>query len=359
MPEVIQLLAGGISGSAVVNEALALERAMRGWGYAASTYAIEVHPSLRGSVRPLSQCRAGERDVLLLHITTDSPTMEFALHSGAKLVLVYHNFTPPLYMRGLGHIPAEHMRSGRAKMASLCERTTLALAHSAYSEHELREAGFACTAVLPVLVPTTLLEIAPDTRGIDGYRPRGEGLNLLHVGRVAPNKCIEDVVRVFYYYRQIVPRAQLHLVGDFSGAESYHLWLRQFVRTLKLDGVHFAGQVSDARLAAYYRIADTYLCMSEHEGFCVPLVESMRFQAPVIAYDSTAVSETLGDSGVLVHRKDHALLAGMVHLLNIDNALRTALLARQNTQAERYTPETVLRQWRAHLAPLVEGHPKP
>lgn len=353
MSSVIQLLAGGRRGNAVVNEALAFEAALHKWGYQSAIYSPELHPSLHGTVRPLAQCRASKSDLLLLHITTDSPTLDFAFRSPARLVLIYHNITPPIYMRGLGHQLAERMQTGRARITALRERTTLAIADSNFSEQELRAAGFLHTCVLPVLVPDTLGRFASTTNEIHAGSRRGNGQNLLHVGRVVPNKCIEDVILSFNSYRKIVPAAQLYIVGDTTNGESYALWLRQLVHMLNLDGVHFTGQVSDTQLAAYYRCADTYLCMSEHEGFCVPLVECMRFQVPIIAYAAIAVGETLGDAGVLIDHKDPALVAAMAHLINTNQAVRANLLTRQSTQAELYAPDTVLRQFHAILTPYL------
>ena len=361
-PGIYQLLAGGASENAVVAEALAFENAFRRWAFKTRIYAADIHPSLAGRVAPLARCKPAPDDILILHLTAHSPAMDFALRAASRLVVIYHNFTPPRYLRGLGGNLAARMEAGRSGLTALRERAALALADSAYSEQELKQAGFARTGVLPVLVPDELQRAQPD-EGVTarhGSRNRESGVvTLLFVGRIVPNKCVEDVIKVFDCYRQLNPAARLFVVGSDANSRPYADWLGRLVSWLRLEGVHFTGEVSRAELAAYYRLADVYVSMSEHEGFGVPLVESMRFEIPVLAYAATAVPETLGGSGVLMRRKDFAMAAGMVHLLQTEPALRSGVVARQNEWVRRYEPNLILQQLRDYLQPFLAGPRQP
>ena len=137
------------------------------------------------------------------------------------------------------------------------------------------ELGFPRTDVLPV-VPTSRIWTSPPTALIAG--PFDDGwTNLMFVGRVIPNKKFENVIRIFHAYKQRHNlRSRLLLVGSSSGFERYFAMLQELIADLGVRDVHFLGHVTNAELAACYEVADLFLCASEHEGFCVPLMEAFH-----------------------------------------------------------------------------------
>ena len=144
------------------------------------------------------------------------------------------------------------------------------------------------------------------------------------------HKRIDDVIKVFHYYHEYInPRSRLFVVGDAKGMEDYQAQLFQFCQNLNIPNVYFTGKVRFRELLAYYRIADIYLCMSEHEGFCVPLLECMYLGVPIITHKCTAIGETMGDAGILVRRKRFDEIAEMAHLLITDEDLRTRVVNKQ------------------------------
>ena len=154
--------------------------------------------------------------------------------------------------------------------------------------------------------------------------------NVLFVGRVIPNKKIDDLVRAFaVFQRWLQPRSRLLLVGDTRGFERYFDRLQELVRELRVDEVVFTGQVDDQELYAYYRAADAFLCLSEHEGFCVPLQEAMHFGVPVVAYEAGAVRETLHGGGLLLQDKSPRLVAEVLDRVTHGGELRRAVMASQ------------------------------
>jgi glycosyltransferase involved in cell wall biosynthesis len=157
-----------------------------------------------------------------------------------------------------------------------------------------------------------------------------------------PNKRIEDLLKVFYFYRKrIDPDSRLFLVGIDTDMEIYSFALRQMIHDLALRGVLFCGRVSQRELVTYYRLAHVYLCMSEHEGFCVPLLEAMHFGVPVIAYAAGAVPETLGEAGALASRKDFPELAELSALLCMDRELRGSMVAAGRERVREFLPDAV------------------
>jgi glycosyltransferase involved in cell wall biosynthesis len=229
----------------------------------------------------------------------------------------------------------------------------LALADSEYNKQDLLEAGYASVQVQPILIPYTLQEVKPDATVMASA---DDGANLLFVGRLAPNKRCEDIVKVLHQYRQIEPGARLFLVGARRYTQRYVDWLHDFIHQLGLEGsVIFTGHVSQEALAAYYRIADVFVMMSEHEGFGIPLIESMRFGVPIVAYASTAVPETLGGSGILIHQKQFSVIAELIHLLRTDSALRSRIVERQRARVQDFAPEAVLAQFRHHIEKAVNA----
>ena len=219
------------------------------------------------------------------------------------MALIYHNITPPEYFVGVHRTLARQCFRGRRELQAYVDRCDLALGDSEFNRQDLEALGFPRTGVLPVVPDFSHLDRAPN-RFVAGQFD-DDWTNILFVGRVIANKKIEDVIRFFHaYHTTFNPRSRLLIVGVFSLFERYLASLNHLVADLGLEHVHFTGHVSDEELVAYYDIADLFLCASEHEGFCVPLVEAFYKQVPVLAYAATAVPATMDGAGVLFDDKD-------------------------------------------------------
>jgi glycosyltransferase involved in cell wall biosynthesis len=327
--------------NSIGNEVIALQAALRSWGFGSQIYAEEIAHSMRGRAQHYSHYRPSRRDLLILHCSTGSPLLDYVRRLHVPLILIYHNITPPEFLLGLSGGARERAYRGREMLPRLRRQTILAVADSEYNRSELIDMGFTRTRVLPVVVPDDLFRVPPD-KAVLGRFEMDARVNLLFVGRVVPNKRQEDVIKSLFYYRKINPQARLFLVGSWS-SRRYCDWLSQFAQRCGLaDGVHLSGHVSIAELAAYYRLADIFVCMSEHEGFGVPLVEAMRFGVPIIAYASAAVPETLGGAGILIRQKDFPIVAELIHLLQTDVNLRKQVVACQHKRAQSFLPSRVI-----------------
>ena len=270
---------------------------------------------------------AGER-WLLYQSSIGSPVFDaLAVRPEPKLVN-YHNITPAALLSAWEPAVAYEAALGRAQLERLAPASALAVADSGYNEEELLAAGYSRTAVVPLLIDMTRAGTAPDpvvSERLAAAKSRG-GADLLFVGKVSPHKAPHDLVKMLAVYRRLYdPRARLHLVGSPLG-ERYAAALDAFVRELGLgEAVSVTGSLPAGALESYYRAADVFVCASEHEGFCVPLVEAMGHGVPVVAYGVCAVPETVGDAGLLLDSKEPLRFAAAVARVLSDAALRDRL----------------------------------
>lgn len=344
MTTIQQFVTGATPGNAIYNEALIMQQALRGLGWRSDIFAERIHPSLQKTVAHYEQYRPQPDDVLLFHYSLGSALSDFLLELPQKLILRYHNVTPPHFLVGAHPWLRAGAAKGQRDLPLFANRTTLALADSAFNEQDLVAANFANTAVLPLIQPNDLFHTEPDAALLNQLR-NGRA-NLLFVGRIAPNKRQEDLLKTLFFYRQIDPTARLLLVGSEDGAGGYGRFLRNFAQEVGVEtAVQISGHVSLAELAAYYRAASVYVCLSEHEGFCQPLVESMRFGLPIVAFASTAVPGTMGGSGILIQQKNYPVLGELLHLLVTDLALREKIIAGQAERATAFDQKRLLAQF--------------
>jgi len=355
-----QLLAALSYGDAISNEALAIQGHLRAAGFESDIFAEKVHPRMAHLARPLWDYRgeASADGVCVFHFSIGSAAGRLAYHSSEPLVAVYHNITPAPFFLGFHPHLAGLCHHGRRELAAFAPRTTLGLGDSEFNRRELENAGFSRTAVLPIVLDLGLYDrpSSPVVRQLYD----DERTNILFVGRIIPNKKIEDLVRVFAaYQRWVDPRSRLLLVGDHRGFERYFDRLQELVSELRLDEVVFTGQVDDDELYAYYREADLFLCLSEHEGFCVPLQEAMHFGVPVVAYDAGAVRETLRGGGILLREKRPEEVAELLGRLRRDERLRRAVLAAQEHAMDEIRSTDFGALLLERLQPVLEGGPAP
>ena len=325
-----QLLAALAYGDAIGNEALAIQAHLRRAGFESDIFAEHVHPRMAEHARPLWQYAAvsSPDTVCLFHFSIGSAAARLIFHAPDRLVSIYHNITPAEWFVDFHPHLAGLCYHGRRELAAFAPRTELALGDSEYNRRELEAAGYARTGVLPIVLD------------LDSYRRPASPVmrrlyddgrtNILFVGRVIPNKKIDDLIRVFALYQRLFDRhSRLLLVGDYRGHEKYYDRLQELARERGAEEVVFTGPVDDDDLRAAYSCADLFLCLSEHEGFCVPLLEAMAFDVPVVAFDTGAVRETLRGGGVLLRDKDPAAVAGLVRRVLTDDALRARIMETQ------------------------------
>ncbi len=343
---VVQLLPTLVTGDAVGNDARALRRCLARWDRKTEIFAENIGPGLAGEARPAALLPPlGEDDVLIYHLSTGSALSRQLDDLSCRKVMIYHNVTPPEYFAPYSAAAAALCREGLDDMRRLRDSFDWCAAVSEFNRQGLLDAGYSCPVdVCPVLIPFADYDAAPDPRTLERW---GDGrTNFLFVGRVAPNKKQEDVIAAFAcYQRQYDPDARLILAGGDGGLSVYRRRLWAYTRALGARNVVFTGSIRFSELLALYRTAAVFVCMSEHEGFCVPLLEAMHFRVPIAAYAAAAVPETLGGSGLLLREKTPELWAAALRRLVSDAALRESVTAAQDRRLENFAAPAAERRF--------------
>jgi glycosyltransferase involved in cell wall biosynthesis len=327
------------------NHALALQQVFRGAGWKSDLYVEAVHADLTDQAAYFEEYpdRAEPGDLLLYHLGTASPLAEFLLARPERLVLDYHNITPASYYEGWADQISEKVALARVEAAALSPRAALGIADSAFNALELRRWGCRTTAVVPVLVGLQAQPRRVDTAELARRQSEhGDATVLLFVGRLSPNKAQHRLVEALWFYRRWYdPEARLHLVGP-AVTESYAAAVFAFADELGLaDAVRHGHDLTDAQLGAWYADADVFVCLSEHEGFCLPVLEAMHHGLPVVALAAGAVPETVAEAGILVDSSRPSVVAAAARRVSEDPALAAGMVAAGHRRAEDFRPEIV------------------
>jgi glycosyltransferase involved in cell wall biosynthesis len=311
-------------------------------GMTSEIFALHEHPNLRGESRKAAELSpTGDAAQLLLHYSLGSPLNDLYRNwKRGRRSLIYHNITPPQWFERVNPRVAGDIRTGIEELPALCAETDLILADSRFNGSEIEALGF----------KAELLELCLDPKRWE--RPRNDGIfqavraqpgiHLLHVGRLAPNKSVEEIIKCFFYLNRFIePNSHLWLAGIDTDTEVYSFALRRLAVTLGVsERVHFLGCRSDEEIRALFEACTVYVCMSRHEGFCLPLIEAMYFGLPVIALNRGAVPDTVGDGGILVGEYDSRVLAELVHRVATDSQLREKLIIAGRERVSRLTYES-------------------
>jgi glycosyltransferase involved in cell wall biosynthesis len=353
--EIHQLLPNFVPGDAIGNHARTLRQLLRSWGFASEIYAHFAHPDVAHDCRLLNEFPAASSRAVLYHYSTASPEASGAfLSANGKRAIVYHNITPAYFYAPYCHSVYGVLQEARAHLGQFRTVVDMTFGVSPYNCAELAAADYFNPRVLPLLVEFERLGSQPPCP-ITLRRFDDDWKNFLFVGRLAPHKRQEDVIRAFACYNRLVNRrSRLLLVGTAGGLERYVYHLREVVTSLEMeDHVVFAGYASQAELVAYYRLAHLFLCMSEHEGFCVPLLEAMHHGVPIIAYAAAGVPDTLESAGILVRDKDYPMIAELASLLIDDQKLRGRVREGQQKRLADFASAPIALRFRQYVEELL------
>lgn len=348
-----QYLSGFHAGDAVGNSTLCFHRFLLGRGVASRILALTIDPPLRGQALPARDHRPDPGALKIYHFAIASPlSAEFIRSAGTK-VLLYHNVTPSRFFAGFSPRLQRLTETARLELRDLAAHCRHFVADSRYNADELRELGAGGVFVHPVMSDESEYEAPPSPSFAAPFRDGRR--NLLFVGRVTPNKRIEDLIKLLAFCKRHASLPmRLIVAGNTATLPRYYFSLLDLAARLRLDArdLVFTGHIPREELLAAYGAADLFVSLSEHEGFCLPLVESCRFGLPVVAYAAGAVPETLGGAGLLLRSKEIAAAATLVERVLGDAELRQRLrqtgLRRYEEYRQQARPERLL----AHLQAL-------
>lgn len=340
--KIIQLLETLVYGDAISNEVFSIDKLLYENGYTTVICCDNYNDKrVKGkvvSVRTLMSILKPE-DIVIYHLCIGTELSYFFKKLKCKKGVIYHNITPHQFFEKYSPAITEVTKFGRNTLREIANSVDFAFADSLYNKTELECYGYKNTEVLPILIDFDNYKGEPDKTVVRTYSDGKK--NILFVGRVAPNKKHEDIILAYDYYKKNIDNnCRLLLVGS-HGIESYLRDLKRLVNQMDIEDVVFTGHVKIEELIAYYRVADVFLCMSEHEGFCVPLIESMYFNVPIIAYNSSAIPDTLNKDFIIFNKKDYARLSFLLYEVLYNNELRNELIIKQQERLNDFSQNKI------------------
>jgi glycosyltransferase involved in cell wall biosynthesis len=327
-----QILSGAGPVDAVTTQAVVYRSLFEEWGFGGEEYAVSIDPRIAGRVKPLKSFAPGSDDVLVIHYSAYAPKLRAVLDLANPKLLVYHNVTPARWFWDYEPTIAVHCSLGRRQLPDFAKGVDLAAGVSAFNAAELAEAGATRTAVIPILFTR------PDLPPVS---PPSGPPTILFVGRLTPHKRQDELIGAFSLYRRHrSPEARLVLVGE-GLTPRYAQSLVDLADRLAPGAVTFRSGISRDELWHCYQEASAFVCLSEHEGFCIPLLEAFHFDVPVIARPSGGVVEVAGDAAIVTDDRDLALIAELIHLAVTDTELRAELARRGQARLGDYGADEV------------------
>lgn len=353
---IFQLIENIVFGDAISNHSVNIHKILKENEYETAIYAVHYDTRLdENMVHPIDELPELQEDDLIIYQMCQSSILNKMIPKlKCKKACMYHNITPPDFFLPFDDFQPQFQKKGIKEIKRLKKSFDYVWGDSQFNCDNLIEMGYdnSKTAVLPILLDFSDFKQEPDQKTIEKY---SDGwVNILFVGRISPNKKQEDIIRIFAFYKKYVnKKSRLILVGSFFN-QAYKHCLEKYVGELGVEDVVFPGHISFREILGFYSVADVLLCMSEHEGFCVPLLEAMLFDVPIIAFDSTAVPETLGGSGILVHDKDPAKISFIIEQLAKNKELRDEVIEKQRKRLEDFNLETVSEQFLEKIRRISE-----
>jgi glycosyltransferase involved in cell wall biosynthesis len=332
-----QFHAGTAYGDAVTNAMFFTQGLLQDLGFQSKIYAEHIPRELASKVFRYDKYRPHSGQALLVHHSMGHDRTDWILANPDPKLLVYHNITPAKYFSKESAY-GRYAEVGRRQLELFRPVMDGAICDSEFNAQELRLLGYDSPAVIPLLMDVEKILAAPWNAAIP--QAQGEMFTVMFVGRINENKCQHHVIEVFRQLQRMMDRpAQLIFIGDTQSAGEYFKFLQQEAN--QSGDVHFLGKVPADDLYGWYRAADVFVCMSEHEGFGVPLIEAMIFDVPVIAFKSSCIPLTLGGAGLLVGEKRIPEIAALIKLLAEDRPFQRAVIRKQRKRVSDFHPSKI------------------
>jgi glycosyltransferase involved in cell wall biosynthesis len=324
-------------GDAIGNSTLSLHKYLLGKGIDSRIISLTIDENMRDKASFFKDYRENPESIKILHFAVPSELTDFFIKTKGKKVMVYHNITPARFFVGFSDEFVKFTNEGRNHLKRLKDSFDMSIADSEYNAQELRELSFGNVFVFPIMI--NFEEYSKPFNKPYYNLLNDERKNIIFVGRISPNKKIEDLIKVLFFYKKFIsPSIRLIVAGNTATLPKYFYSVRDLASRFFLtsDDIVFTGHIPFDELLSVYKLGDIFLSMSEHEGFCLPLIESCCFQVPIIAYDAGAVSETMNEAGIIVKNKNYEYIAGLVDEVIFNKKLNSKLKNYEKKRVEKY-----------------------
>jgi len=325
-----QFLTGFSRGDAISDYAIEIQKILKSHGYNSEIFCEYLDPGYKNKGYRFAKYFdfKSEDDLIIFHYSMGSYIVPFVYEEAKRIILIYHNISPHYYFRNINLNVYKECLLGREWLSLFVNRVENVIADSEYNKKELEDFGFKNVKVLPIKINFNKFDEEVSLALINKYR--GGRINWIYIGRIAPHKKVEDVIRTFYLYqRYFCNRSGLFLVGIYKGFERYYYSLIRMTEELGIRDVIFTSHASTRILSSLLKASDIFIILSEHEGFCVPLLEAMYCGVPVIASAAGAIPYTLKDAGVIVKERNYLAIAALINEILNNRDLRDKIIKHQ------------------------------
>ena len=328
-------------GVAIGNSTLRFHEFLLAKGINSRIIALTIDDILRDKATFFHSYKTDPDSVKILHFAIPSELTDYFSKTEGKKVIIYHNITPPHFFTDFSEDMAKFTSEGRNHLERLSDCFDISIADSAYNARELSDLNFKNPMVFPIMIDLEEYSKPHNTPYFNLLKD--ERKNIIFVGRITPNKKIEDLIKIVFFYKKYLSASiRLIVAGNLNTLPKYFISIRDLASRFYLtsDDIVFTGHIPFDELLSVYKLGDVFVSMSEHEGFCLPLIESCFFQVPVIAYSAGAVADILDGAGIVVNSKDVGHVAGLVERVMNDQQLKSTLSDLQKKRIENYKKDS-------------------
>lgn len=327
-------------GDGVSNGLLYIQKLLKELNYDSNIYVAREHidKDVKHYIYHIDEYKPAKNQILFYHHSIGHSYHDTIMQFEDKKVMIYHNITPPHFFKHNKYIQ-ELCILGREQLAKSSRYFVASIADSDYNAKELKSYNYQNITTLPLLVDQENQTAHKPNQALS--QKHKETYNIIFIGRVVSNKAQHRLIDLAYALKQKgIKNFKIFIIGGAS-EPSYMNFLHQYRKNLNLcDEVEITGKVSDEDLAAYYQEADLYLSLSNHEGFGIPLVEALRFDIPILAYDIGGISSTIPKEGLL-KRKSTSFLTKKILKLKGDKKLQSLLIKKQQTKLKTFSKQNI------------------
>lgn len=320
--KVVQFSAGFNEGDAISNLMQSIREKLIVKGVSCELYSQNIGHTSGKLCKKFNSYSESKNDIIIYHHSIHSKVLEFInnISSSSKKILIYHNVTPFEYIKNYDLNLSYYLQRGREELYEMKSSFDLNFAVSQFNKNELDKIGFKDVKIFPIKLNLKNFQIYE--------KENSELFRLIFVGRIAPNKKQCDLIKLASILKKFSFPFHLTLAGKIAPELiSYKLELDNLIKYFQLESyVDFLQNSDQQILSRLYSNSDIFICMSEHEGFCVPLMEAMYYKLPIIAYKAGAVPETLGKGGILFSEKKFEYIAELIIKIKNDLNFKKLLI---------------------------------